>query len=434
MLLIRVIVSCFFASACLCMMDRCNAQPATPIVYISTVDGFQNRFLIGPKEATSGARYKLKAGLPVQFDRLTYVRDVEFPDGRSNAPEIVRGWMYEGSDKSENTWRIIFGKEQNTIPGTFPIYYSFKKDGEFERWLIDGGTRREDANLVDEVQSILWANQVDIDRLGLEPFDPGKQSPIAVSLAWSSIKGDLNRMLGKTGSSLTNNMVKLPNGKVQMDLNVSGPDRETLFESLRFRHDLDVQIQWEKTTRAVAITEISQQFFTSGNVDYGKVADNISSLVKIDSPELARLGLRTTKAFLTNKCIVSTTPWQEFNCDANYCQFWKMRFGFEKVIRDQKESYELSVVYDIGECRTEEKNLGETFVIHKYQSLDGDDFSSFSASMPREGQGVIYATREIARPSSMPAGHSIYDPMESFNLKDMFNSTFNSYVSRIQGN
>ncbi len=429
----RVFVLCLFASTSICMAERCNAQPAKPIVYTNTVDGFQNRFLIGPKEATSGARYKLEANLPVQFDRLTYVRDVEFPDGRGNAPETVRGWMFEGTDKTENTWRIIFGKEENTIPGTFPIYYSFKKDGEFERWFTDGGTHREDANLVDEVQSILWANQVDVDRLGLEPFDPGKQSPVAVSLAWGSINGELNRMLGRTGGSLTNNMVKLPNGMVQMDLNVSGPDREALFESLNFRNDLDVQVRWETRTRALAITKISQQFFTSGNVDYKKVADNISSLVKIDSPELAKLGLRTTNAFLTNKCIVSTTPWQEFNCDGNYCQFWKIRFGFEKVIRNQEESYELSVVYDIGECRTEEKNLGDTFVIHKYQSLDGDEFSSLSTRVPREGQGVATEIAKIARLSAIPDDHSIYDPMESFNLKEIFNSTFESYVSRIQG-
>jgi len=430
----RVFVFCLFASTSICMAERCNAQPAKPIVYTNTVDGFQNRFLIGPKEATSGARYKLEANLPVQFDRLTYVRDVEFPDGRGNAPETVRGWMFEGTDKTENTWRIIFGKEENTIPGTFPIYYSFKKDGEFERWFTDGGTHREDANLVDEVQAILWANQVDVDRLGLEPFDPGKQSPIAVSLAWGSIKGELNRMLGRTGGSLTNNMVKLPNGMVQMDLNVSGPDREALFESLNFRNDLDVQVRQVATTENLRITKISQQFFTSGNVHYKKVADNISSLVKVDSPELAKLGLRTTNAFLTNKCIVSTTPWQEFNCDENYCQFWKMRFGFERVIRNQEESYELSIVYDIGECRTDEKNLGDTFVIHKYQSLDGDEFSNFSTRVPREGVGTDARAIYVPITSSMPDGHELYHPMEAFNLEDIFQSTFRSYVSRIQGN
>jgi hypothetical protein len=415
------------------MAERCNAQPAKPIVYTNTVDGFQNRFLIGPKEATSGARYKLEANLPVQFDRLTYVRDVEFPDGRGNAPETVRGWMFEGTDKTENTWRIIFGKEENTIPGTFPIYYSFKKDGEFERWFTDGGTHREDANLVDEVQAILWANQVDVDRLGLEPFDPGKQSPIAVSLAWGSIKGELNRMLGRTGGSLTNNMVKLPNGMVQMDLDVSGPDREALFESLSFRNDLDVQVRKAAVTKTIMITKISQQFFTSGNVDYKKVADNITSLVKVDSPELAKLGLRTTNAFLTNKCIVSTTPWQEFNCDENYCQFWKMRFGFERVIRNQEVSYELSIVYDIGECRTDEKNLGDTFVIHKYQSLDGDEFSSFSTRVPREDVGTEARAIYVPIPSSMPDGHELYNPMESFDLKAIFSSAFDSYVSRLQG-
>ncbi len=418
-----------------CCAISCFAQPATPLVYRNVVDGHENRFVVGgPNEITSGAKYKLKAGLPVQFDRLVYLRDVEFPDGRDNSPEIVRGWMYEGSDKSENTWRIIFGKDENTISGTYPVYYSLKKDDEFERWLIEGGTHREEATFKDEVLSVLWANQVDVDRLGLDPFDPSEQSPIAVSLAWSSIETELNQKLNRSGSSVSSQMVKLPNGKVQMDLHVLGAEREALFESLKFRNDIDVQVRFEQKTRAIVVSEISPQFFTSDRVDYEKVADSISSLIRQDSPQLAGFGLRATKTFLTDKCFVSTTPWQEIGCDANYCQFWKMRFGFEKVIKDQKEAYQLSVVYDIGECTAKEKGRGEANIIHKYQSLDGNDFSSFSISLMREGQGLQSEGGLIVVPVAIPDGHSLYNPMETFYLKDLFTTTFSLYVSRMQGN
>ena len=61
------------------------------------------------------------------------------------------------------------------------------------------------------------------------------------------------------------------------------------------------------------------------------------------------------------------------------------------------------------------------------------NFRAFLLVLPREGQGVATEIAKIARLSAIPDDHSIYDPMESFNLKEIFNSTFESYVSRIQG-
>jgi hypothetical protein len=133
------------------------------------VGNFENRFVIGPTNVVAGGRYKLEPGGPTQFDRLTYEKDIEFRDERELPFQIVRGWVYRGTDKTENGWLIVFSKEPSAKTGTFPVYYVLRPGEDFRRWILPNGTGRYDGGLQDEISAVLWANQLDFNRLGGNP-------------------------------------------------------------------------------------------------------------------------------------------------------------------------------------------------------------------------------------------------------------------------
>jgi hypothetical protein len=418
------------------LLTPCMAQPPSPLVYSNTVDGHENRFVLSGQNEVSGASYVFEAGSPKQFDRLTFVKDVEFNDGRDNSPAVVRGWMYKGTDKSDVVWRIIFGKDENTIPGTYPIYYSSETGDQFRRWKVAGGTRRRNATLEDEVFAILWANQVDVDRLGLQPFSHSEQLPLTVTFAWNAISAELNSRLERENVSLGWTLVTLPNGQFQVDLeNYSNGETRELFRMLRVANDLDVRKTNTHLAQQLLAADLSREFFDDNKLNFSRIAEATRSFVRTGSPELRQFQLSTRETVLAGKCHSFTTPWQPMVQGAKYHQFWRMKFSLEAVTIDGAQQYSVVLLLSIGECPTPKVQFGEKFIVAKYESVDADAFSNLSIRAKQPDAAPMHYTKIVSSSQviAIPQGVSLGDQMKGFNLKQLFDRTFDNYVRRLKG-
>jgi hypothetical protein len=410
------------------------AQPTSALVYTNRVGDHENRFVVGPADTVSGGRYRLLPGEAIQFDRLTYERDVEFRDGRDNAPTIVRGWVYKGTDKTENSWRVIFGKEPNTIAGTYPVYYTHDAGPNFKRWLLPGGTRRAEGTLTDQIQAVLWANQLDADRLGLEPFDEQKQSPISVTLAWRAIEEELNELLNRHGTSLSSqSLLRGPDGRLHMNVRLEGDNAVEVADALGIRNNVELDVARELRTRMIVTTrQLAPQYLTNGRVDLRKVQGLLTELIGGRSEPLQPYNFSGQSRTQANGCEATSTPWQLLTCGDEYCQFWRIRFGFRIERKDDADQYELMTEFDIGECRADERQFGTTKVIWKTTSKDASEFDYLSSTVtsgPNEVMDAKNASIEIVR--SIAPGYSVYDPLPTFSLKQILDQALTDYVAAI---
>jgi hypothetical protein len=411
-----------------------NAQPTTTLVYTNRVDNYENRFVIGPKDTVSGGRYKLLSGDSIQFDRLTFVRDVEFPDGRDNSPAVVRGWEYKGTDKTENSWRIIFGKEEGSVPGTYPVYYSLETNGNFKRWLLPGGTRRYEGNLKDEIKAVLWANQLDADRLGLTPFNEQQQSPITVTLAWQTIGKDLNSLLDRYGTQITaQSMLRGPNGLLHMNVVVSGDRVRDVEDSLAIRNNVDLKFKYEVRTKIVVINRsLSPKYLTNGRADKNKVRSLLTDLINGNSNILSGYKLTAVSQASERGCNATSAPWQPLACGDEYCQFWRIRLGFEVDSKNGKETYELKTEFDIGECRRDEQQFGDEKIVWKTSSKDASEFDYLKLQATAEPQEMMEPDPGFVRVvQSVAPGYSVYEPLPEFSLKNVLDRVLADYVQGI---
>ena len=420
-----------------------NAQgPDRTLVYYNQVGDYQNMFVVAPPGQVSGARYRLLGdGEPTQFDRLTFVRSVEFRDGRNGSPEVVRGWMYKGTDKSDNAWRIIFGKERNRGANTYPVYYAFDDGRQFTRWLTTPGTRRGDARFSHQVHAVLWANQVDSDRLGLQPFSTEELDPLAPSLAWEAVLPELNQLLESIygqDSSAETTLIKVDDGRLLFKLSASDNCRASLFETLRYR-DVEIgNVVAEARTKTISIGEVSKsRFFTGNSIDLNKVANGIGEVIEADARLLSQLPLRAEKRISTKNCNVLTSPWQELRCGQGYCQYWRMNFGFEIIHEQGMERYKLSMVLDIGERRANEPATNK-YILYKSTSRNDSRFDNFQVAMNRDGASTaerIFTTTRVVPivVNGEVRGGETVNPLESSSLRDILNDGFDEFLKKMAG-
>jgi hypothetical protein len=331
------------------------------------VGGYQNTFVLAPKGQVSGCRYKIKLDgrvSDVQLDRLTYVRDVEFADGRDESPPIVRGWLYRGSDKSSNSWELIFGKEQNTRPGTYSIYYRFPRSANFTRWKGTGNVRRKAIDFDSQVSAILWANQIQVDQLALHPFDPKETSPLVPSLIWAAISPELNSFLKTRDASITPRLVKLQNGRLQYDLEFTPlkdggqPVESLLFNVLQNTDDIELTTIRESRTVTVVASEVAPEFLVNGRVQLDRVAASMRNTMERDALTLASLSLGTSQKIADNSCEVMTGRWSLLSKGNSRSYFWKIKLKFD-ILSSNPEKYKISSLVDVGHCPTNEISLGE---------------------------------------------------------------------------
>lgn len=421
------------ATLCLLLIGPAAAQPTSTLVYTNRVDDHENRFVIGPGDTVSGGRYKLLPGDSVQFDRLTYERDVEFSDGRDNAPPVVRGWVYKGTDKTENSWRIIFGKEQNAISGTYPVYYTQDAGPNFKRWLLPGGTRRSDGTLTDQILAVLWANQLDADRLGLQPFDEQKQSPVSVTLAWRAIEEELSALLERHGTFLSSqSLLRGPDGRLHMNVRLAGDNAVEVADALGIRNNVELDIAQQYQTRMILAKQLAPQYQTNGRADLPKVQRLLTELIRGRSAPLLPYNLTSQSRTQANGCVATSTPWQLLTCGDEYCQFWRIRFGFRIERKQQTDFYELATEFDIGECRANERQFGTSKVIWKTTSKDASEFDYLSSTATANSvEAVEAATNSVGIVRSIAPGYSVYDPVPTFSLKQILDTAFNDYVDAI---
>jgi hypothetical protein len=415
-------------------MGSVSAQPTKTLVYTNRVDNYENRFVIGPKDFVSGGRYKLLSGDSIQFDRLTFVRDVEFPDGRDNSPAVVRGWEYKGTDKTENSWRIIFGKEEGTVPGVYPVYYSFETGGNFERWLLPGGTHRVEGNLKEEIKAVLWANQLDADRLGLKPFNEQQQSPMTVVLAWRTIGKDLNSLLDRYGTRIaTQSMLRGPTGMLHMNVEVTGDRVQDVEDSLVIRNNVDLKFVDQLRTQIVVTNRsLAQRYLTNGRADKNKVNSLLTDLINGGSSVLSDYQFTAVSQVTERGCYAISAPWQLLTCGDEYCQFWRIRLGFEVESKGGGEVYELKTEFDIGECKRDEQQFGDDRIVWRTSSKDASEFRYLKLKATPEPQemrimepGVFQVVRSVA------PGYSVYEPLPGFSLKNVLDRVLADYVQGI---
>lgn len=422
-----------FIAIVLSSMGSVSAQPTKTLVYTNRVDNYENRFVIGPKDFVSGGRYKLLSGDSIQFDRLTFVRDVEFPDGRDNSPAVVRGWEYKGTDKTENSWRIIFGKEEGTVPGAYPVYYSFETGGNFERWLLPGGTHRVEGNLKDEIKAVLWANQLDADRLGLKPFNEQQQSPMTVVLAWRTIGEDLNSLLDRYGTRITTkSMLRGPTGMLHMNVEVTGDRARDVEDSLVIRNNVDLEFEYQTRTKIVVINRsLSQRYLTNGRADKNKVRSLLTDLIE-SSRTLSDYKLTAVTQASERGCFATSAPWQLLTCGDDYCQFWRIRLGFEVERKDGREVYELKTEFDIGECKRDEQQFGDDKIVWRTSSKDASEFEYLKLQATAEPQEMMVPEPGFYRVvRSVAPGYSVYEPLPEFSLKNVLDRVLADYVQGI---
>jgi hypothetical protein len=414
---------------------RCvNGQPKDAIVYTNRVGDYENRFVIGPADMVSGCRYRLMPDDSVQFDRLTFVRDVEFPDGRDNSPAVVRGWEYKGTDKTENAWRIIFSKEEGAVPGTYPVYYSFETGGNFERWLLPGGTRRHEGTLADKIKAVVWANQLDVDRLGLRPFNERQQSPISVILAWRSIERELAELLNRFGTSISSqSLLRGPDGRLHMNVSLTGDRASNVAETLGIRNNVELDSPSLTELRTISAKQISSLYLTNGRPDLNKVQGLLADLIRGRSEALMPYQFKVESKSLANGCFAISAPWQLLTCGDEYCQLWRIRFAFLIERKEGQERYQISTEFDIGECRVSERQFGDDKVIWRSTSKDASEFENLSAFVANGGEETNTVTASVKVFRSIAPGYSVYNPMSSFSLKQTLDRAFADYVSAIVG-
>lgn len=437
----HVVLACF--SLLLFHTSSVNAQgPDRALVYFNTVGTYQNTFVLSPQGLVSGARYRLLAdNEPTQFDRLTFVKSVEFADGRDSSPEIVRGWMYKGTDKTDNTWRIIFGKEKNRGADTYPIYYSLDGGEQFERWLTSPGTRRKDAGFSSQVHAVLWANQVDADRLGLQPFKISELDPLAPSLAWESVIPELKQLLLSTqgqGSWVGAGLVRLDGDRLLFRLSASDNCKQSLFDALRYRDVKMGKVVMQTRARTLTINELSKtRFFSSNAIDLNKVANGIGQVIETDAALLSQMSLMAEKRIGNRECKVLTRPWKELRCGQGYCQYWRLNFGFEVDRKDGIEHYKLSTVLDIGERRVDEPPT-DKYIVHKYTSKNTSMFDNFQVAVNRDGQNTVVQNETVAMIVPVVVdgevlGGQTADPLKSSSLSDVLNDGFQTFLGKMTG-
>ena len=400
----------------------CWAQPNQTYVYTNTIDGYQNRFVLPSGQDVAGARYMFEPDSPIQFDRLKYVREVSFKDGRDNAPPVVRGWVYRGTDKSDVVWHLLFGREQGGIPGTYPIYYSSAEGTQFTRWKVLGGTTRRQGNFEDEILAILWANQVDVDRLGLNAFSQRQQLPLTAQFAWDAIGSELNNRLRREKYTVAHRLVTLPNGLYQVDLQTLGGNGNSLFSVLGVKNDLDIKAKSYSKMLAASIGEFKPEFLRGNELDYSAIRQ--ATGLFIQNGQLANFRLTTTKNNANNSSSCLTKPWQPLVQGDKFHQFWKLQFNVQK---DQKGKYRIEQKLNIGDCKAAEARFGERYIVTKFssQTTAGFDYSVNALTTPAGGAVMTTVTRDVL--TQAPNGVKIADPIEGLTLKPLFDNTFAAY-------
>lgn len=401
-------------------------QPDRVFVYENQIGEMQNKFLIGPEGVISGGTYILDSGEPVQFDRLTYIQDVEFDDGRDNSPARVRGWVYEGSDKSTNTWRIIFGKDENSIPGTYPIYYSFKQDGEFTRWLLTGGTTRREGTYSDEILATLWANQQDLSCLGLQPFDPQQLNPLIVDLAWRDIETDLASTLKRHDNEFKWHLVRIPSGRLKVNLQVDGNSGDIILKTLKSSQNVKIDAYQAKTTKAIQYnaSDLSAAYKTDGKASIQKISEGQMNFIN-SHPILKDLGIiGEIESAPKGSARAITSPWQPLAQNEDICQFWRLEFGFQEK---ENDAFKLSMDVQIGICKTSERELGDKYIRLTLKSANYDELIFNRTLKPGNQMEMSTRSNSVIEMRSIPDGYELHRAVNDFSLRDALEKIFTDY-------
>jgi hypothetical protein len=409
-----------------------KAQPTSTLVYTNRVGNFENRFVIGPTNMVAGGRYKLEPGGPTQFDRLTYQKDIEFNDERESPFQKVRGWVYRGSDKTENGWLIVFSKERSAKTGTFPVYYVLRPGEDFRRWLLPSGTRRFDGGLQDEISAVLWANQLDFNRLGLKPFSERQQSPISVTLAWSEIRKEMGDLLSRYGTRLESQaLLRGPDGRLHMNVDLAGGRAQEVAEVMGIFNNVPVDFKQSLRTTMIQAKQISPQYLTAGRPDVERIAVLLSELIRGRSAALQSFNFEATQSNQGNGCYATSTPWKLLMCGDQICQFWRIRYDFRVERQGGREQYQLSTEFDIGECRVDERQFGDSRIVWRSSSKDAEGFEYLSSAAGKSQGEVVANVVTLRNAQSRAPGYAVYDPMSSFSLKQLLDLAFNDYVKAI---
>jgi len=409
-----------------------KSQPTSTLVYTNRVGNFENRFVIGPTNVVAGGRYKLEPGGPTQFDRLTYEKDIEFRDERELPFQIVRGWVYRGTDKTENGWLIVFSKEPSAKTGTFPVYYVLRPGEDFRRWILPNGTGRYDGGLQDEISAVLWANQLDFNRLGLKPFAERQQSPISVTLAWSEIQREMRDLLIRYGTQLESQaLLRGPDGRLHMNVELAGSRARDVAEVMGISNNVPVDLKKSLRTRMIQAKQISPQYLTQGRPDLKRISVLLSELIRGRSAALQSFKFDARQATQGNGCYATSTPWNPLMCGDQFCQFWRIRYDF-RVERDGgREQYQLSTEFDIGECRVDERQFGESRIVWRSSSKDAEEFEYLSSAAGKNEGDVVAKVVHLKNARSLAPGYAVYDPVSSFSLKQLLDRAFIDYVNAI---
>jgi len=384
-------------------------EPQQGVVFTNKVGGYQNRFVLCPKGQVSGSRYRIR--IPVRkngqvvmknfddnLDRLTFVQDYQIKD-RQN---LLNGWLYRSSDKS-NSAEVFFSKNQ-LGQGNYPIYYKLGGQSSFSRWQTDGGTQRREISFEDRVSAAVWANQVEVRQLGLNPFNPKQTHPIIVTGFWMGIEPDLNK-LPELGGQLSYLPLVLKNGSYQIDLAVPHKTKQRLFTALRNSSDLPVGATLRATTKMVVNTQqLNQEILSVGKVDFSKVSKLMERTINVDAPKLASLNPGSNKQVSSDACIVAMEDWMPLCGDANDVYFWKLKLRFKTLDADQK-NFELACLVDIGSTARANNNLGQELIKLRIPDIANfEEARKFTIGF--DGQSANPASHKVVVPISTATGET----------------------------
>lgn len=393
-------------------------EPQNGIIYTNQVGGHKNVFVLCPSGQTSGCRYRIR--IPVQrngqlvmkkyddnLDRLTFKKDFQIRDGQN----LLNGWLYESSDKA-NTGEVFFSKHP-VGQGNYPMYYKLKGQASFSRWQTDNGTQQRRASFEDRVKAGVWANQVRIGELGLNPFNPNKTHPIIVSGIWPSVKKDLNR-LPEVNGGLSYLLVSLKNGTFQIDLALPENVKSRLNDILQNFSDLPPfrYSARQETRQTINRQKLKPMVFENGAPNLEKIAKLMERTITTDSQKLAGLNLGSTRKIWSNKCVVSTERWSPLCANDKDAYYWKLKLQF-KPLNVSPTEYEIRCLIDIGATSIANKDLGQELIHTKLSDLGNFVGSTQQIFVTNSQSQVQYTTSRIVPDGPLPAGVHMIDPPAS---------------------
>jgi hypothetical protein len=91
----------------------------------------------------------------------------------------------------------------------------------------------------------------------------------------------------------------------------------------------------------------------------------------------------------------------------------------------------LSTEFDIGECRVDERQFGESRIVWQSSSKDAEEFEYLSSAAGKNEGDVVAKVVHLKNARSLAPGYAVYDPVSSFSLKQLLDRAFIDYVNAI---